>query len=87
MEHTQEEREKATKLAREFAKEHKIYDPPNRSACSISEVGINDPNDKDNRNLCIVVLLKKKLPKRISLPSEYKGMKVFYKVIGVIRPS
>ena len=82
--HTEAELANASMLAKEFAEEYKIYKLS--GMVGVSSVGIYDANDSQNRNLCIVVNWQKKSPQNALLPLEYKGMKVFYKVVGKVRP-
>ena len=82
--HTEAELTNAMDLARDFAEEYKIYNLS--GMVSISSIGVHDENDKHNKDLCIVVNWQKKLSESVSLPPDYKGMRVFYKFIGKIRP-
>jgi len=55
--------------------------------CGISTVGINDkntPTDQE-KDFCIYVGLRKPLPPDLTLPEEYKGVRVLVKEIGGIR--
>ena len=36
-------------------------------------------------DLCLSVTLRKEAPQELKLPSEYRGVRVFYKVVGEIR--
>lgn len=54
----------------------------------ISKVGIQDGHsmDPDKDDLCISIGLSKPMPAHLTLPSTYKGVRVFTKVVGIIRP-
>ena len=43
------------------------------------------PEEKKN-DFCIVVNLRKKLPKSFNFPSEIDGVRIFTRVIGNIKP-
>lgn len=52
--------------------------------CAISTVGIQEKTITEKIELCITVGFRKPLLPDLSLPSEYKGVKVFTRVIGEI---
>lgn len=49
-----------------------------------SVVGMFKAEAPDKDEPCIVVILWKKFPSSVSLPQEYKGMKVFSKFVGKV---
>jgi hypothetical protein len=56
------------------------------NGCWISEVGNdkNAPADEVN-HLCLYVHLRKPLPEGLTIPSEYRGVRVFIGGVGEIR--
>lgn len=54
--------------------------------CGISKVGICDKaaDNSVSEDLCIIVMLREPLPPNLSLPTEYRNVKVFTKIIGKI---
>lgn len=50
----------------------------------VSTVGIMENND-DN-TVCLSVGFREQPPTHVKFPSEYQGIKIFYKMIGEIRP-
>ena len=61
---------------------------PNIMGWGISKVGIMDPTAQDEQkdDYCIIVLLRVAIPEGQSpFPAEYKGVKVFTKVVGEIK--
>lgn len=52
----------------------------------ISLVKLIDIAASHSQDYCVVILLRKKLPKTLNIPSEYQGVRIFTKVIGEIRP-
>ena len=84
-------RQEVKQIKKQFEQEYFLAQPYSEyvNMCGITKVGIKDKTAPvDTRDdLCIVVGLRKPLPKNLSLPSEYRGVKVFVQVIGEIRPS
>ncbi len=85
--YTDEEIRKIWELSRKFGEEYKFKSLGDYvNGCGYSAVGFQDPNDKDNKALCITVLLNRSLPADVKLPDEYEGVKVFCQVIGLLKP-
>ena len=60
------------------------------NGCGISKIKVkqNDLDLKEGESLddlCLSVFLREEPPKSLDLPSEYKGVRVFYEVVGEIR--
>ncbi len=47
---------------------------------------IKSTKKDDSLDWCLMIGLRKRIPKDIELPSEYKGVKVFYHYSGEIKP-
>ena len=82
--------QKVKRIKKQFEKKYFFTKPYLEyvNACGISKVGIQDktaPIDISG-DYCISVRLRKPLPKNLSLPTEYQGVKVFVQVTGEIRP-
>ncbi len=82
--------EDVKQIKKEFQKEYWSTEPFEEyiTACGISQVSVYDGNAPANEldDWCISVGLLDSLPQGISLPTEYKGVRIFTKVIGEIRP-
>jgi len=85
-------RDEIISIKKEFQKEYFLKEPYLQyvNGCGISRLGKVKQEDfklKDGEtldDLCILVTLSKKAPKEVYLPSEYKGIRVFYEVVGPI---
>lgn len=73
----------------EFMKEHYSKKKYGKyvNGCGVSSVDICDKEAgrKEKDRPCIVVNLRSPLPKKLAFPKEYKGARVFTKVVGPIR--
>src|SRR5437899_2611663 len=60
---------------------------PYVNGCGFSSVGLMVPHgsSEEKDDLCIIVRLVKPLPRKLKLPRQFEGMKVFARVVGVIR--
>lgn len=74
------------KIVEQFAKEYMFQGPWSDyiNGCGISKVGIKDADASENEkeDLCIVVSLCKQPPSNLTLPTKYKGVKVYAEVTG-----
>jgi len=79
----------------EFKQKYLFGKPYNAhvNSCSISNLRENQDNKKDSfdlrdgeslDDLCLFVTLRMEPPNDLDFPSEYKGVRVFYKVVGEI---
>lgn len=81
--------EEVRRIKKQFEKEYYFKEPYSRyvNMCGISRVDLqedeNAPED-EKQDLCIMVGLRKRLPKKLALPATYKGVRVYVKVYGEI---
>ncbi len=83
------------KIKREFLRKY-TTPPYDRyvNGCGISSLRImrkqfnyvfDIKDDKEMNALCLLVTLKEQAPPNLPVPSQYKGLKVFYETVGAIR--
>lgn len=80
------------KIKKEFVQEYFLNEPYNEyvNGCGISKLRMNQRNlvlraGESLEDFCLSVTLRKEPPEDLEFPSEYKGVRVFYKVVGEIR--
>ncbi len=76
-------------IKKEFQKKFVFCEPYSEwtNACGISSVGIMDPLAPDamKGEACISVGLRQPFPEYVDFPKEYKGVKIFTRVIGELK--
>ncbi len=83
---------KTERAVRQFMAKYTFQKPWSEyiNGCGISKVKLNDPNALKNKkeDLCITVSLCRQLPFHLKLifPKEFKGLRVYLKVVGKTRP-
>lgn len=81
-------------IQEDLIQKYMLGDPDNFSGCGISNLRVRKEIKKDKfelrageslDDLCLSVMFRKEPPKDLELPSEYRGVRVFYEVIGEVR--
>lgn len=82
------------KIKKEYVQEYFFKEPYSNyiNSCGISKLAIKNRNNnikledgEELSDLCIGVGFEKEPPKDLDFPDKYKGVRVFYEVIGEIR--
>ena len=53
--------------------------------CGVTKVGIKEPNAPDKDDFCVYVMLRKRLPRNLSILTEKDGVRIYTEVVGEIR--
>ena len=83
-------------IKKEFQQKYFFSDPYTQyvNGCGISNLRVRQEIKKDQLelrdgesldDLCLSVMFKTEPPKDLEFPSEYRGVRVFYEVVGEIR--
>lgn len=85
-----------TQIKEEFQRKYFFSEPYSEyvNSCGISNLRVVqnikkksfDLRDEESLDdLCLSIMFKKEPPKDLDFPSEYKGLRVFYEVVGDIK--
>ena len=80
--------EEQARRVKEFCVNEFFAKPPFEdyvNGVGISKVGMTKPNASDKDDFCVHVMLRKKLPRNLSIPIEKDGVQIYTEVVGEIR--